>query len=59
MLKTAFGEEIDEINEKFSPLPENLLWIKYVDCEPVLTTVDEIEKNVKVLEELVNDKGWE
>jgi predicted ATP-grasp superfamily ATP-dependent carboligase len=43
-LKLALGEDIEEINNKFSPLEPNLLWIKYVDCPPVLTTVDDINK---------------
>lgn len=58
MLKTAFEEELPVIENKFSPLPENLLWIKYVDCEPVLTTVEQVEKNVKDLESLMKRKGW-
>lgn len=58
MLKTAFEEELEPIKEKYSPLPENLLWIKYVDCEPILTTVDEVEKNVKSLSSLEEKKGW-
>lgn len=58
MLKIAFGEKIDAIENKYSPLPENLMWIKYVDCEPVLTTVTEVEKNVLELNKLMKEKGW-
>lgn len=43
MLKIAFNEDIPKFTNKFSPLPEDLLWIKYVDCEPVLTTVKEVD----------------
>lgn len=57
MIKTAFGEN-QIIENKFSPLPENLMWIKYVDCEPVLTTVEEVEKNVTCLDELMKTNGW-
>ncbi|MBZ9618253.1 ATP-grasp domain-containing protein [Clostridium estertheticum] len=42
MLKTAFNESIPKFEDKYSPLQENLMWIKYVDCEPLLTTTKEV-----------------
>lgn len=50
MLKMAFDEELPVFENKFSPLPDGLVWIKYVDCLPVLTTIDEIRKNETSLE---------
>ncbi|UZW14831.1 ATP-grasp domain-containing protein [Clostridium pasteurianum] len=43
MLKTAFNEEFPKFKTKYSPLDEDLMWIKYVDCEPILTTIKEVE----------------
>lgn len=49
MLKMAFDEELPVFEDKFSPLEEGLVWIKYVDCLPVLTNLKEIEKNNEAL----------
>lgn len=57
MLKMAFDEKLPEFKEKFSPLPEGLVWIKYVDCLPVLTTIEEIENNVRGLEKWRDSNG--
>lgn len=55
MIQVAFGESNIKIEKKYSPLPEGLVWIKYVDCNPILTTVQEIEKNEKELKDwLIN-----
>lgn len=43
-LKLAFGEPIPEIPQKLNPLPDGLLWIRGMDKEPVLTSMDEIDK---------------
>lgn len=43
-LKLALDEKIDHIEDKFSPLEPELLWIKYVDCPPTLTSLSEINK---------------
>lgn len=58
MIRTAFGEKIEDFKDKFSPLPENLMWIKYIDCEPLLTTVEDVEKNVIELQKLEIEKRW-
>lgn len=50
MLKMAFDEELPVFENKFSPLPDGLVWIKYVDCLPFLTTIEEINKNENELE---------
>ena len=43
-MKMALGEEIPQMEEKFSPLEPDLLWIKYVDCKARLSSLKEIEK---------------
>lgn len=50
LLKIAFGEELPEFDTKFSPLEENLLWIKHVDCLPVLTKLDKVGKEYGKIE---------
>ena len=42
LIKLAFNEKIPEFNDKFSPLEEGLVWVKYVDCLPTLTSLKEI-----------------
>lgn len=51
-LKLALGREIPEFKDKFSPLPEGAVWIKYIEREPVLTTMEEIQANVDNLNAL-------
>lgn len=43
MAKLAYGEEIGSI-PKFNVLPADLYWIRTLDCGPVLTSLEEIEK---------------
>ena len=38
-----FGTQ-PKIEQQINPLPNGLLWIRGMDVEPVLTTVDELEK---------------
>lgn len=39
--------------KKINPLPDGLLWIRSMDCEPILTTLE----NVKAGIEVANEKG--
>ena len=50
-VKLAFNEPYPEIKKKVNPLPENLVWIRGMDCHPILTSLDEVERHVKVFEE--------
>jgi carbamoyl-phosphate synthase large subunit len=43
LLKIAFGEDYGDIPD-FNPLPENLYWIRTLDCGPVLVKKEDIEK---------------
>ncbi len=51
-VKLAFGEELPPIAKKMNPLPEGLAWIRGMDIEPVLTSVDAVEEEVEKLERL-------
>ncbi|HUK56423.1 MAG TPA: carboxylate--amine ligase [Nitrospiria bacterium] len=50
-LKLAFGEPLPEIPRILNPLPEGLLWIRGMDKEPLLTTIDEIENAKRAFKE--------
>jgi len=53
-VKLAYGEKMPPISKKINPLPDNLAWIRGVDFIPILTTMDEIDANVKLLEKRRN-----
>ncbi len=38
--------DFPSLAKKINPLPDGLLWIRGMDREPLLTTVDEIQKNI-------------
>lgn len=48
-VKLAFGEPLPPMTKKMNPLPDNLAWIRGMDIEPILTTVDAIESNAAAL----------
>lgn len=58
-VKMALGEDLPEFKDKFSPLPEGLVWIKYIECEPVLTTMAEVRGNMERLGALLEGIGKE
>ena len=41
-VKMAYGEELPPIPQKINPLPVSLAWVRGMDFEPVLTTMDKI-----------------
>ena len=43
-LKLAFDEKLPPLKKKINPLPPDLAWIRGMDTEPVLTTLDQINK---------------
>ncbi|BBK22827.1 hypothetical protein Aargi30884_17300 [Amedibacterium intestinale] len=47
MLKCAFDEKVEKFKNKYSPLEDNLLWVKFVDCLPKLSTLDDLDKIIK------------
>lgn len=50
-VKLALDEEVALPTTKINPLAPGLVWIRGMDIEPVLTTVDAIEATVRQLEE--------
>lgn len=54
LIKIAFGEKIPVYENKFGPLPNNLLWVKFVDCLPKLSSISElnaiIKNNLKIID---------
>lgn len=57
-LRTALGEENilekEGFKEKINPLRENMAWIRGVDFEPVLTTLEDIERNVGNMKDVLD-----
>lgn len=51
-LKLAYGEEVPKVSKKLNPAPDHMVWIRGIDFEPVLASMDEINQNVKDLERL-------
>jgi len=51
-LKLAYGEALPPITKKLNPAPNNMVWIRGIDFEPVLASMEEIDKNVADLEKL-------
>jgi carbamoyl-phosphate synthase large subunit len=50
-VKLGFGEEV-EVKKKINPLPDGMAWIRGIDVEPLLTTVEHIERYEKELNDL-------
>lgn len=44
LIKAAFNEKLPEIPKKLNPLNDNLAWVRGMDCHPVLTTIENIDK---------------
>jgi carbamoyl-phosphate synthase large subunit len=51
-LKLALGEPPPPIARRHNPLPEEMVWIRGVDFEPVLASMGEVDRHVAALEEL-------
>jgi len=44
VVKLAFGEAPPALERRLNPLPPGLVWIRGMDIEPILTTVEEVER---------------
>ena len=42
----ALYEEFPKLEKKINPLPDGLLWLRGMDTEPVITTKEEIDKEI-------------
>ena len=50
IIKLAFNEKLPYISKKINPLPSGLEWIRGMDFEPVLTTIDKVNELKESLE---------
>jgi hypothetical protein len=50
--KLGYGEEAPEVSKKLNPAPSHMVWIRGMDFEPVLVSMDDINKAVDDLEKL-------
>jgi carbamoyl-phosphate synthase large subunit len=48
-VRAGLDEELPPIPKKINPLRDGLVWVRGMDVEPVLTTVEDIEKPVEEL----------
>jgi predicted ATP-grasp superfamily ATP-dependent carboligase len=53
VLKLAFNEPVPEIKKIMNPLPEGLVWIRGMDFEPVLTTIEHIKQTELELKKML------
>jgi hypothetical protein len=51
-VKLGCGEEVPIPEQHVNPAPDGMVWIRGIDIEPVLTSIDEIEARVEELEQL-------
>jgi carbamoyl-phosphate synthase large subunit len=51
-VKLGLGEEVELPERQVNPAPDGMVWIRGLDIEPVLTSVDEIEAKVDELARL-------
>jgi predicted ATP-grasp superfamily ATP-dependent carboligase len=49
-VKLAYGETPPPIKQKLNPAPNNMVWIRGIDFEPVLASMKDIDKEVTALE---------
>ncbi len=54
-VKLAYDEELPLISKKLNPAPDHMVWIRGMDFEPVLVSREEIDQNVRKLEQLKKD----
>ena len=55
LLKLALNEDCPVFTTKFSPIEPGLVWIKYIEHEPVLTSLNRIEQNVRQLDQTMEN----
>jgi carbamoyl-phosphate synthase large subunit len=50
-VKLALGEDVELPKTRINPLPPGLVWVRGMDIEPVLTTMDALNKTVETMNE--------
>lgn len=53
-LKLAYKEPLPKIKKRINPLPPGLVWIRGVDFLPILTNEDKIERDKKIMKDILN-----
>lgn len=51
-VKLGCGEEVSIPEQRLNPAPDGMVWIRGIDIEPVLTSIDQIESHVEELKQL-------
>lgn len=51
-VKLAYGESLPPIKRKLNPAPNNMVWVRGIDFEPVLSSMADIDKAVTELDAL-------
>lgn len=51
-VKLAYGEDTPKLEKKINPAKDHMVWIRGIDFEPVLVSMDEINTEVTKLEAL-------
>lgn len=51
-VKLAYGEELPKLEKKINPAKDHMVWIRGIDFEPVLVSMDEIDAEVAKLDTL-------
>lgn len=54
-VKIAFDEAVPQLASKYNPVKNGLLWIRGMDFEPVLTTVEKVELEVERRNQIINE----
>jgi len=53
-VQLGFGEAPEKIEKKINPLPENLAWVRGMDCEPILIPMNKINEYEIALNERIS-----
>ena len=48
-VKLAYGEELPRLERKLNPARNKMVWIRGIDFEPVLCSMDEIDDHVRAM----------
>ncbi|MCK4781680.1 carboxylate--amine ligase [Candidatus Parcubacteria bacterium] len=54
-IKLAYGEPLPKISKKINPLENGLIWIRGVDFLPVLTRKSKLEKDRKIMNNILKE----
>lgn len=54
-VKLAYGEELPTFDKKINPAKDHMVWIRGMDFEPVLASMEDIDAEVAKLEALKNE----